>query len=33
MVDFKTMAQEFTIVQSYAAKAIDYRGWVKHNGV
>ncbi len=31
-VDFKTMAQEFTIVQSYAAKAIDYRGWVRHDG-
>jgi ATP-dependent protease ClpP protease subunit len=31
-MDEKTMAQNFTIIQTYAAKAIDHRGLQKHDG-
>lgn len=31
-MDPKSMAQNFTIVQTYAAKAINHRGLQKHNG-
>lgn len=32
-MDPKTMCQNFTIIQTYAAKAIDYRGMIRHDGV
>lgn len=31
-MDDETMAQNFTIIQTFAAKAVDHRGMIKHKG-
>jgi hypothetical protein len=31
-VNDATMARNYSIIQCYQAKAVDYRGWVKHDG-